>query len=179
MNKTKLIVLFNFLQAGNSWWKCCGNSCNIRLICWRGDTYNCYYTHNTVPSTIVAGDLSVNQSPLLDVDAALAAMGGDSLVYRETVSMYLEVVPKLLCSVDDALLHGDVSVIRNYAHTIKSSSRTIGGLLLGDTAENLEDLGDTVHDNVLGEMVERLHCVYREMESLLIATGFGKKSPVK
>jgi len=128
---------------------------------------------------IIESTNHVSQLSVLDISTALAAMGGDREVFGQTVSMYLEIVPKLLGRMDDALLHGERSVIRNHAHTIKSSSRTIGGMLLGDTAERIEELSERASDLLLSNTVQQLHSLYGEMESMLVAAGYGRRSLIE
>jgi len=118
-------------------------------------------------------DKQKNTLPVLDVSCALAAMGGDKNVYRQTVSKYLEIIPRLLQAMDTAFFEDDRMTVRNHAHMIKSSSRTIGGMLLGEIAEFLECQCETARGEVIEDSLRELHWLFTEVSRLFLSLGYG------
>jgi PAS domain S-box-containing protein len=70
-----------------------------------------------------------------------AALGDDHQTFLEIISAYLEDTPKLLAALGDTLARGDAEGFTRAAHTLKSSSATLGAIGLASLAARLETAG--------------------------------------
>ncbi|MBN1759761.1 MAG: Hpt domain-containing protein [Chitinispirillaceae bacterium] len=59
------------------------------------------------------------------------------------------------------------------AHSLKSSSRTVGALKLGSTAENFEQSVPTLQPDEIGDTIRRLGALFPELCSALSEQGFS------
>jgi PAS domain S-box-containing protein len=70
-----------------------------------------------------------------------AALGDDREAFLEIITAYLEDTPKLLAALREALGRGDQEAFTRAAHTLKSSSATLGAMTLSSLAAQLETAG--------------------------------------
>jgi signal transduction histidine kinase/DNA-binding NarL/FixJ family response regulator len=93
---------------------------------------------------------------------------GRSLI-RRVIGVYLEQTPQLLKEMGDAGEKGDIETVLNIAHTLKSSSMTIGAVPLADACRKIEALGEqgiALEDKILE--VNRIYSnVMLALESVL------------
>ena len=86
----------------------------------------------------------MSEVPVLD-QAVLRELqettGGDADFVRDLVETYLADVPVQLTGIDDALAADDADALVRPAHTLKSSSVTLGALRLGEVSRTLEMTG--------------------------------------
>jgi HPt (histidine-containing phosphotransfer) domain-containing protein len=59
----------------------------------------------------------------------------------ELIAAYCDETPQLLAQLRLALKENDAAALRRAAHSIKSTSNTLGALSLGDLAKELEMMG--------------------------------------
>jgi len=62
-------------------------------------------------------------------------------VRRKLMSVYIATAPALMESIKAAVATGDASALKNAAHSLKSSSLSIGAQVFGKTCGELEMLG--------------------------------------
>lgn len=93
--------------------------------------------HETAVATVAA----VAASASVDLSVLTALLGDDSEVVNEFVSDYLASVRRLAPEMSAACDAGDLPKITTIAHKLKSSSRSIGALALGDLCAELENVG--------------------------------------
>lgn len=68
---------------------------------------------------------------------------GDSDILAEVIGSYLESSPPRVDAIDRSLQAGELTAAGKAAHGLKSSSRMLGALVLGDLCQKLEDLGES------------------------------------
>ncbi len=84
-------------------------------------------------------------------DELVETVGSDFI--GELVATYLEETPELLAQLHDAWQRRDVETFRRAAHSIKSSSASLGALRLAEQARALELLGQQGQlDGVEGDL---------------------------
>jgi len=76
----------------------------------------------------------------LDSIRALQHPGGPDLVQRVT-SIYLVDTPKTLAQLSEAVERSDGQAVRNAAHSLKSSSASVGAMRLAELSRDMEALG--------------------------------------
>ena len=111
--------------------------------------------------------------PILDLSTALEAMDNDRQMYEEILSMYLSSTISLFSEMD-AHFHGrDYDALSRSAHTLKSSSRTIGGLNLGSHAEELEHKAASLSPDAIAESISGLRSQFIKLCAALSVEGFA------
>ncbi len=102
-------------------------------------------TISTEPATPLPHALEVepgeDDSPAFDVQAALAAVGGDRGLLKEIVALFRAGAPGWLGELADALAAGDAARLRRIAHTLKNSAGYFGAGSTYDLALELEERG--------------------------------------
>jgi histidine phosphotransfer protein HptB len=84
--------------------------------------------------------------PVLDqsvLDELLETTGGDADFVRDLVETYLADAPAQLEGIDAAITANDADALVRPAHTLKSSSVTLGAMRLGEISRTLEMTGRT------------------------------------
>ncbi len=95
-------------------------------------------------------------------DELVASVGDDFI--GELVSTYLEETPMLLAQLREAWQRRDAEAFRRAAHSIKSSSASLGALRLSEQARALEMLGKQGSlDGVKGDL-DALEAEYAQAE---------------
>lgn len=69
------------------------------------------------------------------LDELVEVMGGSTEIVEDIVSTYISETPPLVQTIADM---ASVDVVRDAAHTLKSSSRAVGAAVLGDAADGIE-----------------------------------------
>lgn len=75
---------------------------------------------------------------ILNIDAALAEMGGDEEIFEAVVETFLEDSDETFSALFESYKSKDLETLTRHAHSLKSSSRTVGGEDAGNSAEILE-----------------------------------------
>ncbi len=84
---------------------------------------------------------SVNgASPVVDISVLKALVGGDPTIVRGLLVDYVASARRLTIELRAAADAKDLTKVSRIAHRLKSSSRTVGALLLGDLCETLESV---------------------------------------
>jgi HPt (histidine-containing phosphotransfer) domain-containing protein len=92
------------------------------------------------------------------IEELLASVEGDHAFVAELMDAYLTDAPIQLAAIDDAAAAQDAAALVRPAHTLKSSSATLGLRRLAAAARELEMAGRTgALDATVGEAVETLH----------------------
>jgi PAS domain S-box-containing protein len=82
--------------------------------------------------------------PVIDpsaLEGLRSALGDDREAFLEILAAYLEDTPKLLAALREALRQGQAEAFTRAAHTLKSSSATLGAMSLASVAAQLEAAG--------------------------------------
>ncbi len=108
--------------------------------------------------------------------------GGDKEVFINTLSKFVDITPKQLEKINDAIKAGDTNTLSEMIHTLKGSAGTIGAqslMLHADTLENslmhnLDNNIETELESIISE-IENLKC---EIEQALNNNEKGGKDDV-
>lgn len=79
--------------------------------------------------------------PAMDAAAYAAMKNTMGEIFRDVVETFLDYVPQQLDKLGAAIAQTNCEDTFNFAHSIKSSSSSIGALGLAKTAEQIEQLG--------------------------------------
>jgi signal transduction histidine kinase/CheY-like chemotaxis protein/HPt (histidine-containing phosphotransfer) domain-containing protein len=127
------------------------------------------------PTRAAAEGDSVN--PVLDVAflepiRELERQGREGVLTR-MVEAFGPVSEKLVTQISDALEAGDAKGVREGSHSLKSSSRQLGGRRLGERCQKLEDLA---RDGDLESAAELVNAVLEELDHFRAALAAQLKS---
>ena len=112
--------------------------------------------------------------PDAPIDAAtlaelLETVGGDRAFLAELVETYRADCPRLLAELRAAVAAGDAPAARRAAHTLKSTSASMGALGLAAQCREIEAAAAAGDLAGLDERVERVAVTYDEVEAALRA----------
>jgi HPt (histidine-containing phosphotransfer) domain-containing protein len=110
--------------------------------------------------------------PVLDLATALAAMGDEREIFEEVLEVYLKSTPELIRELGTAVKSGDRSIVCRYAHTLKSSSRAVGGMRLGAAAESLEQAAAVAGDTDIERQASHFSVLFADLTAELGKAGF-------
>ncbi len=94
-----------------------------------------------------------------------ATMGEDFI--PELISTYLEEIPALLATLEQSLAQNNAEAFRRAAHSIKSSSASMGAMDFSAQARELEMIGKSGDLSQAAEKLNRLVADYPELEQAL------------
>lgn len=114
----------------------------------------------------------MNDLELLDYKGAMHAMDDDLEIFTEIVECYLETTPQLIDQFTSALEKQDMELFKRSAHSLKSTSRMVGGLQLGDMACQLENSDDSEILMNKDTILPPLFAAYTALKNALVAKGF-------
>jgi HPt (histidine-containing phosphotransfer) domain-containing protein len=80
--------------------------------------------------------------PVLDLEGALARLGGDKDLFADMAGFYLDDAPKLLAELQTALLEKNAAAVRMKAHALKGLVAGCGGERVREVAQAVEDAGN-------------------------------------
>ena len=117
-----------------------------------------------------------NETPILD-DAVLAELrestGGDDDFIRELVEAYVSEATGYLAAMTEAAGAADAAAIVRPAHTLKSSSATLGAMRLAAISRDIEEAGRAGRVDGLGADVSQAHTTWTETLAALAAAGLA------
>jgi HPt (histidine-containing phosphotransfer) domain-containing protein len=87
------------------------------------------------------GIKETSSEPVLDLESALARLGGDRELFAEMAGYLLEDVPPLFDELRSAVAAGDAANVRAKAHALKGLVAGCGGTRAMKVAQDLEDAG--------------------------------------
>jgi signal transduction histidine kinase/DNA-binding NarL/FixJ family response regulator/HPt (histidine-containing phosphotransfer) domain-containing protein len=90
---------------------------------------------------------------------------------KRVVGLYLEQTPKQLEELAEAVRQADAESQSGIAHSVKSSSLTVGAMALADTCKRIEELskGNKVKPGVIDEFMEQYSVVEQELQNVLMS----------
>ena len=118
--------------------------------------------------------MTADDAPILDeaVIAELrASTGDDDEFVRELVEAYLSEATGYLDAMTAAAAAADAAAIVRPAHTLKSSSATMGAMRLSGICRDIEEAGRDGRTDGLTEDVERANATWAETLEALAAAG--------
>jgi len=102
----------------------------------------------------------MSDMPVLDYATALGDLGDDEEIYDEVLETFLDDTPSILNDIKAALDAGKAEDVYRGAHSIKSTSRTIGGMRMGDVCFQLEQSAKAGDISAGKEMLEAIEKEY-------------------
>ena len=108
-------------------------------------------------------------SEVVDLDRALARVGGDRGLYRELLGMLFEDAPEQMRDIGEAIMGGNAKRVEQVAHSLKGAAASLEAGPLRDVALSLEVLGREAN---LSGAVGMLAELEAEMERL---RGFAEE----
>jgi HPt (histidine-containing phosphotransfer) domain-containing protein len=101
------------------------------------------------------------------LDELLATLGGDGAFLAELIATYLADSPPLVDAMRAAAAAGDAAALRRAAHTLKSTSASLGALRLSGVCREVE--GAASADRVPADLVEEAAREYARVSEALAA----------
>ncbi len=101
------------------------------------------------------------------LDELLDTLGGDEAFLAELVGSYLADSPPLVAAMRDAVAARDAAALRRAAHTLKSTSASVGALRLAGVCREVEAAASA--DLVRGDLVEDAAAEYARASGALAA----------
>jgi len=116
--------------------------------------------------------MSTDDTTTLDASvlAALSdSVGGDDAFVADLVETYLADGGVQLGAIDDAVRSSEAEALVRPAHTLKSSSRTVGANRLGELSRQIEMLGRSGSMTGAGELAADARTEWTDVEAALRA----------
>ncbi len=114
----------------------------------------------------------MQEDKILDIETALIDMGGDRDIYTEVLNVFIEDTPRLFSNLSQAREQNDSETVTRLAHTIKSSSRSIGGMALSAIAARLEETSKIATNSQTVELIAKMKTAFVELKHALEEEGF-------
>jgi len=114
--------------------------------------------------------------PPLDPDtlaALLDSVGGDREFLAELFDTFTAEAPALLAAIEGGVAAGDAAALRHAAHTLKSTSASLGALPLSDLSKELEQAGRTGEIAAIAGRVQALRQLVEEAIAAMAAAAEG------
>jgi CheY-like chemotaxis protein len=97
-------------------------------------------------------------------------MGANALLFlAQLISIYLEETPSLLQAMNTAIAQSDAGGMQQAAHTLKSSSASLGAITLSKLCEQLERLGNSQSTVGAQEIMAQVELEYEKVKVALQA----------
>ncbi|MBD2690990.1 response regulator [Anabaena catenula] len=113
---------------------------------------------------------STHNSSVLDFQALKSLremVNGNQSALAELINCYLTEAPKLVQVILDASHKADANALRQAAHSLKSSSATLGAIHFAELCKELEICGRSGNLTVIEEVVARLQIEYNLVKAAL------------
>ena len=88
-------------------------------------------------------------------------------VLAEVIDAYLEDTPKLLQAIEEAIIQGNAVALERAAHTLKSSSATLGAMTLSKLCKELEAMARAGMTESISEKVSPIEAEYQKVKAAL------------
>ena len=101
---------------------------------------------------------------IFDKNELLERMGGDEIVYKKTIELFLKFYPQLNQALKNSLDSNDPEAIRNDAHSIKGAAANIAAPKLSETAKIIEYAGRDGKCEKAKQYFNNLENAYEELK---------------
>jgi CheY-like chemotaxis protein/HPt (histidine-containing phosphotransfer) domain-containing protein len=108
------------------------------------------------PPGTAAGKPLPAGKPVLDKKVAVDRLGGDEDIFRQVITMFLDQIPSRVEELRNALGSSDYRTLAMLAHTLKSSSATVGAALLQSLFIELESACKSENGDRAAQILPRL-----------------------
>ena len=107
---------------------------------------------------------------VLDLQLALARVGGDKQLLQEIAVLFIEECPRAFAEIQEAVATGDAAKLENAAHALKGSVANFGARNAVEAAFCLEQMGRTKQmseaEGMLGKLESALSAVCTGLATL-------------
>ncbi|MEO8524822.1 MAG: ATP-binding protein [Caldimonas sp.] len=94
---------------------------------------------DTMPGEFAQDQQSAQPAPAVDVEVLIGLVGDDPMVVREFLGDFRASARRLAIQLHEAHAAGESRKVADIAHQLKSSSRSVGAMALGDVCAELEN----------------------------------------
>ncbi len=102
------------------------------------------------------------------LDAFRNTMGANASAFlAQLIDIYLEETPLLLQAISTAVTQQDAAAMQKAAHTLKSSSASLGAMTLSKLCEQIESMGHSGTTAGVGEIVAQIESEYERVKAAL------------
>ncbi|MEN6542227.1 MASE4 domain-containing protein [Parvibaculum sp.] len=102
---------------------------------------------------------------VLNVEVLKSLVGGEEAVIRELLEHFLLAARTAADEIRDAYGHADYKKVSGVAHKLKSSSRSVGAIPLGDLCAELENAGKAEHGATIEQCKARVETALAAVEA--------------
>jgi HPt (histidine-containing phosphotransfer) domain-containing protein len=117
------------------------------------------------------------ETPVLDdnvINELRASVGGDDSFVAELASTYLAEGPQHLQALEEAVAHGDIAGAVRPAHTLKSSSASLGAMRLSEISRGIEFAAREGRNDGLAAAVEEAKAAWAETVAAMKERGLAR-----
>ncbi len=104
-------------------------------------------------------------APVLDVSVLQSMVGSNAAIVREFLVDYLDSARRHAEDLRAANAKGDAPQVGAIAHKLKSSSRTVGALTLGDLCARLEDACQAENESAIAQVMAQFEAAMAAVEA--------------
>jgi signal transduction histidine kinase/CheY-like chemotaxis protein/HPt (histidine-containing phosphotransfer) domain-containing protein/HAMP domain-containing protein len=119
-------------------------------------------TEDEMPQTQTSENRSIGQSPV-DPQALKSVFGDDEETFREILGDFVDPATANVKEITDAVEAGDAAGVGSAAHKLKSSSRSVGAIQLGELCEQLEKAGKSGDADTIADLAPSIPAVLAEV----------------
>ncbi|MEQ8537845.1 MAG: Hpt domain-containing protein [Coleofasciculus sp. D1-CHI-01] len=91
----------------------------------------------------------------------------------QLITVFLTETPALIQGMETAIVQGNATGLEESAHTLKSSSASLGAITFSEYCEKLERMGENEQLTTASEVVSRLKRLYEGVKVALRDIMFG------
>ena len=97
-----------------------------------------------------------SRKKIFDHDDLLYRVGGDEEFCKEVVNTFLEEIPVLIKKLKEAILKKDITIVKNFGHTLRGIALNVSALRIVDIAVEIEKIGKKKNLTKLSSLIVKL-----------------------
>ncbi len=109
----------------------------------------------------------MNELPIWDATALARMMGDNPVLQRSLHEKFISRAQEQVLIIVQAAENGDMVKVGSTAHALKSSSRTIGAIQLGELCMNIENAGKTGDRTVCNALIKHLNETFAKVANTI------------
>ena len=117
---------------------------------------------SSAPATEAPATATVSDNPI-DPSALKSVFGDDEETFREILGDFVDPATSNVAEITDAATAGNADAVGAAAHKLKSSSRSVGAVELGELCAKLEEAGKAGDMEKIGELSPKIPLVLAEV----------------
>ena len=124
-----------------------------------------------VSNTLAEGE-SKSQQPCVfiwNANALNEQVGNDSAMHKRLLQKFLHNTQTQVQAMNEAAQAGKLQRLVEVAHPLKSASRTVGAIALGDLCERIETAATAKDSSVSFALTAELSCTFDRVQKLIVA----------